>query len=90
MKHFVYTFTEKTPRGGHTQYTIKIYQIKKNVPHYLGSMTDTFTGEGQLFLDALESFKLFPKIWFKRGPHGSREVPKHFAKDKGWYTATGI
>lgn len=73
MKHFIYVYSEHTPRGGHTVKTAAIYQIKRNKPVFLSRAQGTFVGEFQLVWEALERLKALPRAAFAR--HASSNSP---------------
>jgi hypothetical protein len=68
MKSFIFTITEgRTPRDGSgTPKTVRVYQIIKNEPQYMGDMTDTFVSDFQLFMRCAEFYKWLPKSAFIR------------------------
>lgn len=66
MLHFVYTYSEKTPRNGHTTKTVKIWRIIKNALVYIGSGSDQFVGEFQLVMETMERLKALPRKAFER------------------------
>lgn len=66
MKHFIYVYSEHTPRGGHTVKTAAIYQIKRNKPVFLTRTQDTFVDEFQLVFEALERLRALPRKAFAR------------------------
>ncbi len=70
MKHFIYTYSEHTPRNGHTQKTVRIYRILHGVPKFCDGLTDTFVSEFQLVMQALETYKLLPRRAFERNQFG--------------------
>ena len=55
MLYFIYTYAEKV-KAGHCHKTVRIYKIKKNLPVFMGEMTDTFVDEFQLVMMAMEAF----------------------------------
>ena len=67
MLYFIYTYAEKV-KAGHCHKTVRIYKIKKNLPVFMGEMTDTFVDEFQLVMMAMEAFKLLPAHTFERNP----------------------
>jgi len=75
MLHFIYAYSEHTPRNGHTTKSVKIYQIKKNTPVFVASGSDQFVGELQLVLQIMESAKLLPrKAFVKNANTGSNNM----------------
>lgn len=68
MKSFVYIYSEHTPRNGHTQKTVRVYQIKRGYPVPVATATDTFVDQFQLVMQALEAEKLLPRRAFERSP----------------------
>lgn len=69
MLHFIYTYAEKV-KGGTTHKTVRIYKIKKNMPVFMGEMSETYVSEFQLVMMAMEAFKLMPARAFEKGPSG--------------------
>ncbi len=67
MPSFIYTYAEHTPRGGHTQKSVAIYRVKRNVPQLVAKATDSFVSEFQLVMQTLEAGKLLPEAAFERG-----------------------
>lgn len=70
MKSFVYTYSERTPRNGHTEKTVRIFQVVRNTPVFIGMHTETFVSEFQLFMIAAEHYKILPKKAFERNQFG--------------------
>lgn len=68
MLYFIYTYTEKV-RAGHCYKTVRIYKIKKNLPVFMGELTETFVDEFQLVMMAMETYKLLPAKAFERNPN---------------------
>lgn len=65
MLYFIYTYAEKA-KGGTTHKTVRIYKIKKNLPVFMGEMTDTYVSEFQLVMMAMQEFKLLPAKAFEK------------------------
>lgn len=70
MRHFVYTYSEHTPRGGHCHKTVSLYRIVRNEPRFVGTLTDTFVDKNQLVMMVAEHFKALPKPVFNRHQFG--------------------
>lgn len=68
MLHFIYTYAEHTPRNGHTHKSVRIYRMVNGRPRLVAERTDTFVGEFQLVMEALEANRCLPKCAFER--HG--------------------
>ena len=68
MLYFIYTYAEKV-RKGHCYKTVRIYKVKKNLPVFMGEMTDTFVDEFQLVMQAMEQFQLLPAKAFEKAPN---------------------
>lgn len=69
MLYFIYTYAEKA-KGGHTSKTVRIYRIKKNLPIFMGTLTDTsYVSEFQLVMMAMEQLKLLPAKSFEKNPN---------------------
>lgn len=83
MKHFAYTYSEHTPRGGHTRKTVRLYVIRRNVPVFLGTMTDTFVDQNQLVMMAMQAFKALPAKAFDRHPSGGMKHTTWTLKEAG-------
>ncbi len=68
MKHFIYTLKEHKPPldGSGIERTIRVYQIKRGVPHLIVSNTDTFLSGDDMFMHLAEKYKLLPKRCFRR------------------------
>lgn len=66
MKSFIYTVREgKTPRDGSgTKKSVTIYRVARNTPVCVAKYTDTFMGDFQMVMVALEHNKLLPKAAF--------------------------
>lgn len=67
MKYFIYTYHESKPKNGSAIIkTVNVYQIHRNVPKQICSRSDTFVGETQLVLEALEEHgALSPQAFVK-------------------------
>lgn len=72
MKHFIYTYSEKQRRGA-TEKTVRIYRIKRGIPHCVGSRTDTFVSEFQLVMELMKANGLLPAKAFKTNNFGGFE-----------------
>lgn len=70
MKHFIYTWHEFLPRNGYPRYTVRLYQIVRNTPKFVGDFSDNFVSEFQLVMQALEAHKALPKRAFVRSQLG--------------------
>ncbi len=70
MKHFIYTYSEHTPRGGHTKKTVRVYRISRGVPKFCAGATDTFVSEFQLVLQTMADHKMLPSRAFERNQFG--------------------
>jgi hypothetical protein len=66
VKHFLYTYSERTPRNGHTEKTVRIWRVLRNKPVHVATATDTFVDENQLVMETMEKHKLLPKAVFVR------------------------
>lgn len=66
MKSFIYTIREgKAPRDGSgISKTVTIYRIVRGKPIHATTYTDTFMGDFQLTMMALEYAKLLPRAAF--------------------------
>lgn len=69
MLYFIYTYAEKV-KSGTTRKTVRIYKIKKNMPVFMGEMSETYVSEFQLVMLAMEGFKLLPTKAFEKGLSG--------------------
>lgn len=70
MKHFIYTYSEHTPRGGHTKKTVRLYRVVRNAPKFVGELTETFVDQAQLVMMTAEKFKALPKHCFATATFG--------------------
>ena len=70
MRHFVYTYSERTPRNGHVEKTVRIYRIVRNKPTFVCEETDTFVSEFQLVMGAMQRAKALPAKAFEKHPSG--------------------
>ncbi len=64
MLYFIYTYKETRGRTC-MQKTVRLYRVKKNVPVYLGELSDTYVSEFQLVLMCLQSLKALPASAFE-------------------------
>ena len=55
MLHFVYSYSERTPRNGHTVKRVCIYRIVRNEARHVTSYEETFVSKDQLILNALDA-----------------------------------
>lgn len=69
MKHFIYTYSEKQRRGT-TEKTVRIYRLKRGIPHCVGSRTDTYVSEFQLVMEAMQANRLLPAKAFEPNQFG--------------------
>jgi len=75
MLHFIYTYEEKDRKSNgswHCHKTVKIYKIKRNEPVLIGTLTETYVSEFQLFMMCAEINKAMPKSAFAKHANGSR------------------
>lgn len=56
MINFVYTIQELRSNHGRDK-RCNLYRIKKNVPHFVGTLTDSFVDDGQLAVMTALHFK---------------------------------
>lgn len=73
MKHFIYTWHVFTPRNGFPRYTVRLYQIVRNTPRFIGVLSDNFVSEFQLVMQALEAYKALPKRAFELSQFGGHK-----------------
>jgi len=65
MLHFIYTFSEhKSKRESAFTKTVRLYRIKKNIPIFVGELSDSFVSEFQLVMMTAEKYKALPKSVF--------------------------
>lgn len=70
MKHFIFTGKEHKPRrDANIKRTVRIYEVKRNVPVFLAEFSDYFSGYDQMVLEAMELHKLLPRKAFERNPN---------------------
>lgn len=80
MKYFIYTYSEgKPPRDGSgILKTVRIYEVRKNIPTLICSYSDNFVSEWQLVMQALEQAEALPPATFHIGPSGSYEFANQY------------
>ena len=91
MKHFIYTYSEKTPRNGYTVKTVSIWRIVRNEPRHVITCSDIFVDKDQLVMDGLEKAKCLPRACFERSEvHNGRIHMTWNLKALGIATVTQI
>lgn len=90
MRHFIYTYSERTPRNGHTVKTVRLFRIIRNEPQFVGEVSDTFVDKNQLAMAALQQFKALPRAAFARPENGSLSHTLWSLKSEGIATVTEI
>ena len=91
MRHFLYTYSEHTPRNGHTVKTVSLYRIKRNSPHHIVTRSDTFVDEFQLVMDAMEQAKALPRAALVPNQFGGRKYCNSSAlREAGFATVTRV
>lgn len=61
MKSYIYTRTERTPRNGHTTYTLRLYHVVRGTPVFIGEDKDQFCSDFQQCQDLMRKLKVWPK-----------------------------
>lgn len=90
MKYFVFTYSERTPRNGHTVKTVKLWRITRNQLVIVGEMSDTFVDKHQLLMMLAEHYKALPKRWFARHQFGGFANSPWSLKNDGVATFTEL
>lgn len=60
-KHFIWTDSEHTPRGGHTVRTVTVYRVIKNKPVFVGKSSGIFQNPAQLVMRVIHERKALPR-----------------------------
>jgi hypothetical protein len=90
MRHFIYTYSEHTPRNGHTVKTVRVWRIVRNAPRFVGEMSDTFVDQNQLVMQLLQTAGALPKHCFERRENGSSKHVPWSLKEAGIATITQL
>lgn len=77
MINFVYTIQELRSNHGRDK-RCNLYRIKKNVPHFVGTMTDSFVDDGQL--------AVMTALHFKQINASNKNAPKSAASPVSYST----
>lgn len=73
MRHFVYTYSERRPRGSMAMLkTVRIWRIKAKTCELerIGDFSDTYVDKFQLVMESLEMVKALPATAFERNQFG--------------------
>lgn len=91
MKHFIYTRSERWIRSQNTtEYTVRLYQIIRGVPKFIGDDTDTYCSDYQQVMATMQKYKVLPKKWFVKGEYCSMKYSLPELRALGIATVTGV
>lgn len=86
MKTFIYTYSEKQKKDNgiwRCHKTVKVYWMKRGAPIHVGSLTETYVDQWQLFMTCAEQNKLMPKRAFEESQFGGYANNRYSLEDKG-------